>query len=168
MYKKTNANTVFVQVIERPERKLILKRGVKAQDYFKYCEEVGYDVWGILSRIKNALYEPMGLWLPQNMVEPNTSIYAQGVEVPKSYNGEIPEGFDIIELKPCKMMVFQGQSFEDEKFDEAINELWQVINNYDPRLYGFEWAEEDAPKFQLELQGYRGYIEGKPVRLIKR
>lgn len=168
MCKKANANTVFVQVIERPERKLILKRGVKAKDYFKYCEEVGCDVWGILSSIKEALYEPMGMWLPENMVKPNTSIYSQGVEVPKNYNSVIPEGFDVIELKPCKMMVFQGRPFDDDKFDEAIKELWQVIDNYDPTLYGFEWAKEDAPKFQLEPQGYRGYIEAKPVRLIKR
>ena len=33
-----NLNTVFVQVVERPERKLILKRGKKATNYFDYCE----------------------------------------------------------------------------------------------------------------------------------
>jgi hypothetical protein len=33
-----------VQVVERPERKLILKRGVKAAHYFEYCEEVGCEV----------------------------------------------------------------------------------------------------------------------------
>ncbi|HEX9061894.1 MAG TPA: AraC family transcriptional regulator [Clostridia bacterium] len=161
-----NANTVFVQVIDRPARKLILKRGIKATHYFEYCEEVGCDVWDILSGIKEALYEPIGMWMPENLVKPGTSIYAQGVEVSKDYTGEVPEGYDIIDLPPCKMMVFQGKPFEDEKFEEAISELWEVMKNYDPSIYGFEWADEDGPKFQLSPMGYRGYIEARPVRQL--
>ena len=46
MAENPNAHTVFVQIIERPQRKLILKRGTKARDYFEYCEEVGCDIWG--------------------------------------------------------------------------------------------------------------------------
>src|SRR5690554_3068515 len=33
--------SVFVQVISKPRRKCIIKRGVEAEDYFEYCEEVG-------------------------------------------------------------------------------------------------------------------------------
>lgn len=164
--EKRNTNTVFVQVVDRPARKLILKRGIQATHYFEYCDEVGCDVWGILSSVKEAMYEPVGLWLPKNMVKDGTSIYAQGVEVAADYQGQVPEGFDIIDLPSCKMMVFQGQPYEDEKFGEVISELWEVIKNYNPKLYGFEWAEEDAPRIQLEPMGYRGYIEAKPVRLI--
>jgi AraC family transcriptional regulator len=40
--------------------------------------------------------------------------------------------------------------------------------NYNPEIYGFCWADEDGPRFQLEPQGYRGYIEGRPVRAINR
>ena len=43
--------SVFVQVIEKPERKVIIKRGREAKDYWKYCEEVGCDVWGLLTSI---------------------------------------------------------------------------------------------------------------------
>ena len=82
-------------------------------------------MWGILSSIKEAIYEPMGLWLPQNLIKPCTSMYAQGVEVSIDYDGEIPEGFDIIDLPPCKMMVFQGQPFDDESYGDAIGELWE-------------------------------------------
>lgn len=38
------STVIFTQVIERPARKLILKRGIKAEDYFAYCEEVGCEV----------------------------------------------------------------------------------------------------------------------------
>ena len=138
MSEKKETKTVFVQVVERPVRKLILKRGTKADNYFDYCEEVGCDVWGILVSIREAMYEPAGMWLPDKLIKPGTSKYVQGVEVPMDYRGEVPEGFDIIELPPCKMMVFQGEPYEDEKFGEAIEELWEVMKKYDPRIYGFE------------------------------
>ncbi|MFZ5988778.1 MAG: helix-turn-helix domain-containing protein [Bacillota bacterium] len=166
MSKNPNVNTVFVQVIDRSARKIILKRGIKAAHYFEYCEEVGCDVWGILTSIKEAIYEPIGMWLPENLRKPGTSVYAQGVELPLDYAGEVPEGFELIELPPCKMMVFQGQPFEDEKFEEAIGELWEVMKNYNPEIYGFKWADEDGPRFQLEPWGYRGYIEARPVRQL--
>lgn len=166
MTEKKSANTVFVQVVERPPRKLILKRGIKATHYFEYCEEVGCDVWGILSSIKEAMYEPAGMWLPSNLIELGTSQYVQGVEVSEHYSGEIPDGFEMIALPACKMMVFQGEPFDDENFENAIEELWGVMKKYNPQTYGFEWADSDAPRFQLEPQGYRGYIEARPVRLL--
>lgn len=159
-----NLNPVFVQVVERPERKLILKRGKKAASYFEYCEEVGCEVWDVLTGIREALYEPIGMWLPDNMITSGTSVYVQGVEVPADYASSAPSGYEIIDLPACKMMVFQGPPFDDEKFETAIGDLWELMKVYDPKLYGFEWADEDAPRFQLEPMGYRGYIEARPVR----
>jgi len=161
-----NANTVFVQVVNRPERKLILKRGKKAAHYFEYCEEVGCEIWEILTDIKAALYEPIGMWLPQSFRSQGTSEYAQGVEVPIDYKGSVPKGFEIITLPACQMMVFQGPPFDDDKFEDAIGELWKVMKTYDPSIYGFEWADEDAPRFQLMPMGYRGYIEARAVRPV--
>lgn len=166
MSENTNAGTVFVQVIERPARKLILKRGVKASHYFEYCEEVGCDVWNVLSGVKDALYEPIGMWLPESLRRPGTSEYAQGVEMPADYAGEVPEGYELTDLPPCSMMVFQGPPFQDEKFEEAIGSLWEVMKRYNPEICGFEWADGDGPRFQLAPMGYRGYIEARPVRQI--
>jgi len=168
MPKNEKPSTVFVQVVERPARKVILKRAVTATEYFKYCEEVGCDIWGVLTSIKEAMYEPVGMWLPKHLIKEGTSYYVQGVEVPLSYNNKIPDGFEVIELPQCKMMVFQGQPYDDEKFGEAIEELWEVMKTYNPELYGFEWADEDAPRFQLAPEGYRGYIEARPVRQINK
>lgn len=88
MSEKPRANTIFVQVIERPARKLILKRGINATYYKK-----------------------------------GTSQYTQGVEVPKDYSGEVPEGFDLIDLPPCKMMVLHGQTKMD--LDFSLH-LWDI------------------------------------------
>ncbi len=167
MSKKTN-DTVFVQVVDRPTRKLIVKWGKEATNYFEYCDEVGCDVWGVLTSIKEAIYEPIGMWMPENLRKKGASKYVQGVEVPDNYFGEIPDGFDMIDLPSCKMMIFQGAPYEEEKFEEAIGSLWEVMKKYNPELYGFKWVDEDAPRIQLEPKGYRGYIEGRPVREISK
>lgn len=164
MAENLKTNTIFTQVVDRPARKLILKRGIKAEDYYAYCEEVGCDVWNMLTGIQHALQEPAGMWLPSNLIRPGTSRYVQGVEMPANYSGPVPKGFEIIDLPPCKMMIFQGQPYDDKDFEEAIGSLWETIKNYKPEIYGFAWADEDAPRFQFEPQGYRGYIEGRPVR----
>jgi len=166
MSETQKSSTIFVQVVDRPARKLILKRGVKAADYYAYCEEVGCEVWNVLCNIKQALYEPIGMWLPENLRKPGSSIYAQGVEVPLDYTGPVPEGYDLIDLPACKMMIFQGQPYDDADFEAAIGSLWETVKNYKPEIYGFQWADADGPRFQLEPQGYRGYIEGRPVRPI--
>ena len=48
----TNVKTIFIQMVDKPERRVIIKRGVKATEYFSYCEEVGCDVWGLLKSIR--------------------------------------------------------------------------------------------------------------------
>lgn len=37
----SQVSNVFITITERPARKALIKRGVKATDYFQYCEEVG-------------------------------------------------------------------------------------------------------------------------------
>ncbi|MBI5547752.1 MAG: AraC family transcriptional regulator [Deltaproteobacteria bacterium] len=166
MVMNDKPNTVFVQVLDRPARKMVVKRGRKATHYFEYCEEVGCDVWDELAKIQPALQEPMGLWLPAGMRPPGTSQYAQGVEVPADFGGPMPEGFELMELPACKMIVFQGPPFEDKDFEKAIASLWDVMSSYRPETYGFQWADDDGPRFQLRPMGYRGYIEGRPVRPV--
>lgn len=43
---------VFIQLVEKPTRKVIIKRGKKAKDYWNYCEEVGCDVLGLLTKFR--------------------------------------------------------------------------------------------------------------------
>ena len=132
--KVENVKNIFIQVIEKPERKVIIKRGHKAADYWSYCEEVGCDVWGLLTSIESLSGEPVCLWLPKNYVKKHTSKYVQGVEVPVDYCGEIPDGFDCITLPAAKYLMFQGEPFAEEDFQEAIGEVKDAINKYDPSI----------------------------------
>ena len=161
----SEVKNVFIQVIEKPERKVIIKRGKEATDYFKYCEEVGCDVWGLLSSIKSICGEPVCLWLPKKYIKENTSEYVQGVEVPMDYTGPIPEGFDVIKLPKCKYIMFQGEPFEEENFCEAIGQVCDAIKKYNPNINGFNW-DDDNPRIQLEPIGTRGYIELHPIKNI--
>jgi AraC-like DNA-binding protein len=167
MNEKKESKTIFVQIVERPARKVLLKRGINATDYFAYCEEVGCDVWSLLTSVKEALYEPIGMWLPRHLISEGTSQYVQGVEVPLTYNNTIPEGYDLIELPPCQMMIFQGEAYNDDDFMDEIGEVWIHIEKFDPTIYGYQWSPESAPRFQLAPMGYRGYIEARPVAAMK-
>lgn len=161
----SEVKSVFLQVVEKPERKVIIKRGKEATEYFKYCEEVGCDVWGLLCSMKAISGEPVCLWLPKNHIKAGTSEYVQGVEVAMNYSGEIPDGFDVIELPKCKYIMFQGEPFEEENFGEAIGQVWDAIKKYNPQSIGYDW-DDSNPRIQLEPIGTRGYIELHPVKSI--
>ena len=154
---------VFIQVIEKPARKVIIKRGIKATEYFSYCEEVGCDVWGLLKSIKSISGEPVCLWLPKELRKPVTNEYVQGVEVEVDYAGPVPEGFEIIVLPSATYLLFRGEPFDDENYVAAINEIWDAEEKYNPEFIGFEWDDKN-PRIQLEPIGKRGYLELVPVK----
>ncbi|MDA3852286.1 MAG: AraC family transcriptional regulator [Spirochaetaceae bacterium] len=167
--KEMSELVIFTQVIEKPARKLLLARGKKATEYFEYCEELDCDIWGRLLKVENALDEPMGMWMPHNMRPPGTSLYTQGVEVSQDYKGPIPEGLEVLELPGCKYMVFHSQPYSEnmETLARVAEQMKKAMETYDPEIYGFKWAPEDAPRFQFIPLGERGYIEGLPVKLIE-
>lgn len=166
--RKENGNmepvrNVFIQVIQKPARKVIVKRGTHAEEYWTYCQEVGCDVWGTLLSMDSLAGEPVCLWLPQPYILPNTSRYVQGVEVPTDYNGVIPAGFDIISLPAASYLMFQGEPFAEEDYCQAIEAVQASMDAYDPSVIGYTWDTEN-PRIQLEPRGCRGYIELKAVK----
>lgn len=158
-----NVRNVFIQLIRKPERKVIIKRGAKADGYWDYCMEVGCDIWGTLLSMDSLCGEPVCLWLPEKYIAPNTSKYVQGVEVTSDYSGAVPEGFDIITLPACEYLMFQGEPFAEEDYCEAITAVQQAMDKYEPSVIGYVWDNED-PRIQLEPRGERGYIELRAVR----
>ena len=158
-----SARNVFIQVIDKPKRKVILKRGKTATEYMKYCEEVGCDIWGVLVSMRSLCGEPVSMWLPEAYIKPGTSKYVQGVEVSEDYSGVIPDGFDVIELPAAQYLMFQGEPFQEEDYQQAIADIWESEKNYDPSVIGYQW-DPSNPRIQLEPIGKRGYIELVPIR----
>lgn len=157
---------VFVQPIEKPARKVLIKRGVSASDYMTYCGEVGCDVWGLLLSIKSISGEPVALWLPPAYKTPGTSEYVQGVEVAENYAGAIPEGFEVIDLPAAHYLMFQGEPFAEEDYAAAIEQVWAAIDKYNPALSGYVWDDQN-PTIQLEPIGTRGYVQLHAVKKAK-
>ena len=154
---------IFVQVIEKPARKVLIKRGKTAADYFTYCGEVGCDIWGLLLSMKSISGEPVALWLPKAYIKPGTSQYVQGVEVALDYDGVVSDGLNTIELPAAKYLMFQGEPFEEEEYCQAIEQVWEAIQKYNPSVIGLSW-DDSNPKIQLAPVGTRGYIELRPVK----
>jgi AraC-like DNA-binding protein/predicted RNase H-like HicB family nuclease len=159
--KKTN--NVYITLITKPERSVIVKRGFKADNYMDYCYEVGCDIWGELLSIKG-LGEPVCLYLSKNLIKPNTSSYVQGVEldINTDVTKYIEKGYDVIKLPECQYLMFQGEPFVDEEYEEAIMNLTEAIKNYNPSVLGLVY-DRNNPRIQLEPIANRGYIELVPV-----
>lgn len=165
--KMKEVKNVFIQVIHKPERKVIIKRGKTADEYFKYCEEVGCDVWGLLSSIPSISGEPVCMWLPEKYIEPETSKYVQGVEVSIDSQIKIPDGFEIIQLPESDYIMFQGEPFLEKDYCQVIEEVQDAVKKYNPESIGYQ-VDTDNPKIQLEPIGKRGYIEMMAVKPINR
>ena len=56
-----------------------------------------------------------------------------------------------------------GEPFEEEYYEEAIKEVVNAMEKYDPSLIGAKWNEKE-PRIQLEPRGERGYIEMKAIK----
>ena len=164
-FNMPDLQTVYVQVMHKPERLCIIKRGVRAEDYFAYCEEVSCDIWGILLSMRSLCGEPVCLWLPEKFKKPGTSTYVQGVEVETDYLGIIPEGFDVIRLPEAEYLLFQGLPFREEDYCDAIVAVQQAIAQYRPEIIGYCWDDEN-PRIQLEPRGQRGYMELRAVKKL--
>ena len=156
---------VFIQVIEKPERKVIVKRGKAAKEYWSYCQEVGCEVWGILTSMKSLCGEPVCLWLPEKYRKPGTSAYVQGVETAVDDTGIIPDGFDVMTLPAAKYLMFQGEPFAEEDYCRAIETVQASMEKYDPSVIGYAW-DDDNPRIQLEPRGERGYMEARAIRPV--
>ncbi len=107
------------------------------------------------------------MWLPEKYKKPNTSTYAQGIEVGLDYMGMIPEGFDTIHLPEAEYLQFQGQPFCEEDYCEAIHTVQVFMDSYDPAYLGYRWDDENL-RIQLEPRGGRGYIELRAVRRVQK
>lgn len=166
--KQTSVTICTVLSEQRPKRKLMLLRGIKAEDYWTFCEERGCDWTGLMNSIPEKLDICGLVELPEHLVKPGTSAVCAGVELPAGYDaGKVPEGYDLIDLAPCEMLCFQTEPYEDEQaFCEAIEAAQRAVERYDPKRYGYEYAFDAAPKYNYGADTGTGARLALPVRRI--
>lgn len=153
---------IQVQILQKPRRRVIIKRGIRAEDYFAYCGEVGCGIWEQLLTMNSLDGEPVCLWLPEAYRTPGTSAYVQGVEQALDDSSPVPQGFDVITLPEACYLRFQGPAFEEETFEAAIGEVRSAMAAFDPAALGCVW-DDTNPRIQLEPRAERGYVELRAV-----
>jgi len=164
---KKTPRTVTVTIIDKEPCKLILKRGITSTGYFEYCAEMGCDAWEILETVPGALDKPVFLELPPCLIAPGTSRAACALEIPAGFDGEIPEGFDVIDLPSRLYMWFNGAPYEDEDdFCVAIGIAWEAMEAYDPAPFGRQYAPELAPSFNFGSSAAGGAKMAVPVKAV--
>lgn len=95
--------------------------------FFLLHEDLPGNFFNKLSRVFISI-DKKALWLSEKLRD-GKSEYVQGVEVPVDYSGVIPEGFDVISLPECDYLMFQGEPFGEEDFEEAIGSMWESKKN---------------------------------------
>lgn len=165
MEKQKVPRTVTAQVVERPGRKLIFLRSKKATDYLTFCEEMGCEWEGLMNSIPEKFDNAALLELPESLSKNGASACASGVEVPVTYSKPLPDGYEIAELPPCKMLYFCGMPFEnDEDFCEAIEIVDEAISQYKPENFGLAFDFNAAPKFNFGASAQAGAKMAVPVK----
>jgi len=169
MLNEKVSKTVTVTPVERPARKLILLRAKAAAngDYFAFCEEMGCEWEGLLNSIPEKIGAAALLTLPKNLVAPGTSDTAAGTEVPADYGKPLPDGYDVVDLPPCTMLLFNGAPYDNEEdFCIAIDIVGEAVENYNPELYGWQFAPELAPHFNYGASETGGARMAVPVKKL--
>jgi hypothetical protein len=159
--------TATVTPVERPARKLILKRAVHATNYFDMCEEIGCDWEGVF----NSIPEKLDAWcycaLPPNLVTPGTSNNSSGIEEPIDYAKPTPDGCDVIDLPPCTMLYIQSPPYDDPNdFGFAHDIINEACASCQPELYGWQYAPELAPEITFSAEPKLGARTARPVKKI--
>lgn len=99
-----------VSLVQRPRRKLIFRRSKTAQDYWSYCEETDSDWVGLLNSNPAKFDTAAVLDLPSYLQREGYGSVAGGIEVPLSYDGDVPPGFETAELPPCTLLCFASDA----------------------------------------------------------
>lgn len=145
-----NTTICTVTPVNRPKRKLIYLTSHTATDYLTFCEEVGCDWEGLLNSIHEKFDTAALIELPVFLQEEGISKIAVGVEVPLDYAKPLPNEYKVAELPECVMLYFQSEPYENPNdFGKYIGRVFKAIENYDPELYGYKYANQIAPTLNL-------------------
>lgn len=153
---------------DKPQRKMILLRSKKATEYWSFCEELCCDWEGYLNSNPQKLDTAAIVRLPKALCKAGYSDIAAGIEVPLTYsNPDLLEGYEIIELPPCKMLYFQSQPFPNSndygKYIDAVNKAYA---DFDFRALGVKVDLSRGPYMNFGAEPDRGAKIAYPVREI--
>ena len=162
--KMTEPRVVTATLITRPARRLVIRRGIAAGDYFAYCEEIGCAIWDTLAALPGRLDSVAFVRLPPALAEAGKSLAGCAAEVPLDWDGALPDGCSLIALPAHEMLWFQGAPYEEESwYGHAHAEMPAAIAHYCPERYGIRFAYDEAPEFHYGTTARTGCRQLVPV-----
>ncbi len=160
-------NYCFVTLVHREKRKLIFLRSKKATEYFSFCEETSCDWEGLLNSSPHKLDTAALLNLPQFLLKDGYGKIASGIEVPISFNGTIPDGYEMAELPECDMLYFQSQKYDNEEdYSKMISQVFNAVDNFDYQSFGLVPDDSLAPRFNFGAEKDTGARFAIPVTAV--
>lgn len=161
-------NAVTVTFQKRPARKMVVKYSKTGVDYWSFCQEQGCDWEGLLLSIPERMDIPAFLSLPPAMIPEGMASGAVGIEVPANWQGQVPEGYHLVEMPAMELAYFQSPPYEQEDdFPLAIQSVFAAYEGYDPALYGYAFDTDSAPVMNFGAFRESGARIAVPVKGVK-
>lgn len=168
MFKRKESsmnNIITATITPRPARKLVILYSNTGTDYWSFCQEQGCDWEGLLLSIPERLDIPAFLSLPSSMIPAGRAEGAVAIEVPAGYAGEVPKGYELIDLSAGDMLYFQSPPYaQEDTFPEAIKSVFDAYENYDTATYGYAFDTNSRPVFNFGAFTDKGARIAVPVK----
>lgn len=159
--------TCTVTIVDHPAAQLLVQRSTQASEYWSYCEEMGCEWEGLLASIPERLCDPALVTLPPSMVLPGTSPIAAGVELPATWSGPVPDGYELVELPAQTSAHFVTQTFENEDdYARVIELLDEAVAQYDPAPFGYRVDPSAGVAYNFGAQAARGGRQNHPLTAV--
>lgn len=162
-----NAQVCTVTIVPREKRKLVFLPSVNAADYMSFCEEMGCEWEGLLNSFEAKFDTAALLTLPERLIPKGFGSCAAGVELPASYTGKIPQGYETAELEAGYMLYIESAPYQkEEDFCAAIEQAVRAYEQYRPERYGYAYDMDAAPSFNFGAYPQTGGRLAFPVKKL--
>lgn len=167
--KKDLSKEVQISIQVLPEHKFIGVRNIDTDNYFDFWSQQenikGLDcntVCGFLESVRSHNGQ-IGGWFYRD----GKKGYLYGIEVPPSYNGEVPKGMECFLIPESHYVVFHYQPYDYNNLESSVGEaLSKAIKEWNPAEYGYEYNDDVNPTYQRHNPEKYGQAICRPVRKL--
>ncbi|MDI9468783.1 MAG: helix-turn-helix transcriptional regulator [Bacillota bacterium] len=164
---RSKMRTVTATFYEKPAACLIIRRSTRATDYFSYCDEVGCEIWDILTALPGRCDEVALLHLPPSLTLPGGSAVCVGVEVPADAAVSLPPDCERITAPAQLTLCLQSQPYTDpDGYGPVHEEVTAALAAHDPARFGYRYAHDEGIEYQFSASPANGVRRLIPVAAL--
>lgn len=141
-----------LDLVPRPQRKLLFRPARRATEYFSYCEEFGCGWEAQLNALPGRFDTAAILTLPPELRPAGCTGCAAGVELPSDAEIVAPAGFRWLKLETGWMLFFTKACIPEEA-GSVFAAVFRARSEYRPERDGLHAADDTAPEFNFGAAG---------------